>query len=344
MADGSANGTPGQRLRAAREARGADLEVAHESTKIPLRLIEAIERDEYHKLSGPLYVRSFLRSYAGWLGLDTGEILRAYESLAGRPESGGGDEMVWTEDQVQVRRVGSSLPRDLLIGAAVVVILALAAWGLWTIIRGGDTPSEPAAVPPEEFSVIVPPATAVDSVATPEAVGETGKPRPGRSALQPATRPETRQARLARLEADSLLGGPRAEATPPASAAVLPVPVAADAAVPFIAGTPTVLVLRVLLPAPTNCSVRRDDQAAARPVVWPDRPQPLPTRDVSPGVAYAVRNGFAIYWGARDTFTLTLGALQDARASLNGADLPVDRWQPGQPVVLDQHTVQRLGG
>ena len=56
-----------------------------------------------------------------------------------------------------------------------------------------------------------------------------------------------------------------------------------------------------------------------------------------------MRDGFAIYWGAHDTFTLTLGDLKDAAASLNGADLPVARWQPGQPVVLDQHTLQRLG-
>jgi cytoskeleton protein RodZ len=338
MADGFANGTPGQRLREAREARGADLQTAHEGTKIPIRLLEAIERDEYHKLSGPLYARSFLRNYAGWVGLDAEDILRGYESVVGRPDASGGDEMVWREDQVQVRRVGSTLRRDVLIGVAVVLLLALVAWGILALIKGDRVPAEAA---PDEVSAVVAEPQPGPAQQAP-AVADV--PARGRAAQQPAAQTEAMAARLARLDADTLGPGQPvvAPGDPPVEA--LPAALPASAAVPFQAGTPSTLVLRVLLPAPTNCSVRCDDQQAARPVVWPDRPRPLPARDVKPGVAYAVRDGYAIYWGARDTFTLTLGDLRDAGASLNGADLPVDRWQTGQPVVLDQHTLQRLDG
>lgn len=336
MADGFANGTPGQRLREAREARGADLQTAHEGTKIPIRLLEAIERDEYHKLSGSLYARSFLRNYAGWVGLDAEDILRGYESVVGRPDAAGSEEMVWREDQVQVRRVGSTLRRDVLIGVAVVLLLALVAWGVLALIKGDRVPDEAA---PEEASAAV-----IEAPPEPQTPSAEAEPARGRPAQQPAEQDETMAARLARLDADSLGPGQPAATADDAPVPALPVALPASAAVPFPAGTPSTLVLRVLLPAPTNCSVRCDDQRSARPVVWPDRPRPLPSRDVKPGVAYAVRDGYAIYWGARDTFTLTLGDLRDASASLNGADLPVDRWQTGQPVVLDQHTLQRLDG
>jgi len=344
MADGFANGTPGQRLREAREARGADLQTAHEGTKIPIRLLEAIERDEYHKLSGPLYARSFLRNYASWAGLDAEEILRGYESVAGGTTSAGGDEMVWSEDQVQVRRVSSSVRRDVFIGIAVVVALALIAWGVWSLMSGRDDPDQ-AALGAVSLASDQPASDVHEPVPLDDARDAAGaaEPRP-RPTSRPPDRAETRAERLGRLDADSLMvgllpAGPAEQATPP-----LPEAIAAGQDVPFRPGTPTSLVLRVLLPAPTNCSVRCDDQKTARPVVWPEQPRPLPTEGLEPGVAYAVSDGYAVYWGARDTFMLTLGDLSGARASLNGADLPVDRWQTGEPVELDQHMLQRLGG
>lgn len=344
MADGFASGTPGQRLREAREARGADLQTAHEGTKIPIRLLEAIERDEYHKLSGPLYARSFLRNYASWVGLDAEEILRGYESVAGGTASAGGDEMVWSEDQVQVRRVSSSVRRDVFIGIAVVVALALIAWGVWSLMKGGE---EPGGAARGAAAVVSEQPVAVDQQAAPPDEGpevtEIAQPVP-RPAAAPADRTETREQRLGRLSADSLMVGMLPDGPGEQPTVALPEAMSAGQDVPFRSGTPSSLVLRVLLPAPTNCSVRCDDQKSARPVVWPDQPRPLPDTGIEPGVAYAVRGGYAIYWGARDTFTLTLGDLRDAGASLNGSDLPVDRWQTGQPVVLDQHTLQRLGG
>jgi cytoskeletal protein RodZ len=308
MADGFVRETPGQMLREARAARGYDLDAAHEGTKIPLRLLEAIERDEYHRLSGPLYVRSFLRNYASWLQLDVDAVLRAYESVAGNPEAGGGEDMVWNEEEVVVRKVGGPWRRDVLVIAMAVLVTVLVALGVWRLI-----------------------------MAKGNGVGESalsGRPAAAEHALENAA------ARRDATAADASPGAPAAERP---TTATPPPPAPADASVPFVEGTPDALVLRVLLPAPTNCSVRCDTQPAARPVVWPEQPRPLPSSDLEPGLAYAVAGGYAVYWGASDTFTLTLDETEGAAAMLNGVSLPVADWQPGQLVVLGPHTLDRIG-
>lgn len=338
MADGFVSGTPGQQLRAAREARGADMVAAHEGTKIPQPLLEALERDEYHKLSGPLYVRSFLRNYGEWLGLDVDGLLRAYESLSGGSMAGGGEDMVWSEETVEVKRVGGGgLRRDVMLvtaGVLGVIVVALVIW--WFAARGeSEPPSEPATT-----SEVSDQAPSAEVAPGPETAG--ARSAPATAMIQPAEGDESAAARLARLEADSLTVA--LHPATPSNTPALPAAVPANGRVPFVAGVPVDLVLRVLLPAPANCSVKCDRQQAARPVVWPTHPRPLPTTDVEPGVAYAVAEGFAVYWGADDTFTLTLGDLRGATAHLNDRDLPVSQWKPGQPVVLDQHILARMGG
>lgn len=303
MADGFARETPGQMLREARAARGYDLDAAHEGTKIPLRLLEAIERDEYHRLSGPLYVRSFLRNYASWLQLDVDAVLRAYEAVAGNPAAGGGDDMVWNEEEVVVRKVGGTWRRDVLVVAMAVVMTVLVALGVWRLLMAKGNEAG-------EVSLSRRPAAAELAVARAAAPGD-GSTTDVESAAAATVNPPT----------------------------ALP----ADASVPFVEGTPDELVLRVLLPAPTNCSVRCDTQPAARPVVWPEQPRPLPTSDLEPGLAYAVKGGYAVYWGASDTFMLTLDETAGAAAMLNGIPLPVADWQPGQVVVLGPHTLERIG-
>lgn len=293
MAEGFASKTPGQQLREARQARGLELGAAHEGTKIPVRLLEAMERDEYHKVSGPLYVRSFLRNYAGWLEMDVEQVLAAYEALAGSAEAGD-DDVTWSEDTVQVRRVGSTMRREVIIGAVAALVVVVVALALW--LGGGDDGQ-----------------AGTTRTAAVEPVGDTTAPG----------------------GADSLVGEVAVE---------LPVPWPASSDVPLEQGVPRALVLRVLLPEPANCSVRADGQQAMRPVVWPEAPRPLPDASIEPGVAYAVRGGYAIYWGAEDNFTVELGELTGASAMLNGVTLPVERWQAGQPVVLDRHALDGSDG
>src|SRR4051794_715231 len=67
----------GETLRRERLRRNLDFEQISQELKISTRFLEAIERDQYDKLPGGVFARSFVRQYAGLLGLDA-------EDLAGK--------------------------------------------------------------------------------------------------------------------------------------------------------------------------------------------------------------------------------------------------------------------
>ena len=63
------DGGVGARLREARLQRGIDLTEVETATKIQIRFLRAIENEEWDTLPGEFYARSFVRSYASYLGL-----------------------------------------------------------------------------------------------------------------------------------------------------------------------------------------------------------------------------------------------------------------------------------
>ncbi|HEY8767157.1 MAG TPA: helix-turn-helix domain-containing protein [Dehalococcoidia bacterium] len=65
----------GETLRRARTAKGITIEDAERVTRIPRKYLEALELDNFGILPAPVYARGFLRSYAGYLGLEPGELL-----------------------------------------------------------------------------------------------------------------------------------------------------------------------------------------------------------------------------------------------------------------------------
>lgn len=137
MTDEIAPRTPGEMLREAREARRFSVADVSECTKIPPWLVEAMERDEYHKLSGGLYVKSFLRTYAGCVGMDAEGLLAVYEQATGAaaPPTGSlGIDGVWTEEETTVRRVG--LSAGAVAGRIALVLGALALVGVlvWRLV------------------------------------------------------------------------------------------------------------------------------------------------------------------------------------------------------------------
>ena len=74
--------TFGEDLRREREMRGVTLEEISESTKISVRLLSALEADDFTKLPGGVFTRSFIRSYAQYLGLDEEHVLAEYKRSA----------------------------------------------------------------------------------------------------------------------------------------------------------------------------------------------------------------------------------------------------------------------
>lgn len=65
----------GETLQRARQTKGITIEDAERVTRIPRKYLEALEMENYGILPAPVYARGFLRSYAGYLGLDPKELL-----------------------------------------------------------------------------------------------------------------------------------------------------------------------------------------------------------------------------------------------------------------------------
>ena len=311
--------TPGEMLAAARHELGVDLPEMEVRTKITRQILAAIEKDEYHKVSGELYVKSFLRTYAVAVGLEPEEILRLYSEFSGEARaSGTGLTDDWTEE-VQITRIGLPWPRIILavalvlIGVGVIVLVAL---------RGGDE----------------------ETAATSRLEGA-----PAATAEQ-ATGPETASA--ADTGADSVAAGaPEGAAAsgetsreiPPARTVTAPAAPAANA-VRFADGRTWSLVLRILCPDKQTLGVKRDAERDFRPALWPvgaEADAPVPDRGVTPGRAYRVREGWALYWGADDHFSLRLGEVTDVEVSVNDVVQNLDGLRPGQELLLDARSAGR---
>lgn len=71
-------GTIGQKLEAARQAKGVTVSEAGRATKILSKFIEAMEADDFGALSAPVYAKSFIKMYAQYLGLDAQPLVNEY--------------------------------------------------------------------------------------------------------------------------------------------------------------------------------------------------------------------------------------------------------------------------
>jgi len=79
--------TLGQKLKAAREAKGITDSEAAAITKILRRTINALENDDFSHMPAPTYAKGFIRIYADYLGLEPAPLVKEYtEAHAGRPK------------------------------------------------------------------------------------------------------------------------------------------------------------------------------------------------------------------------------------------------------------------
>lgn len=69
----------GPTLRDARSRRKVDLSAVEASTKIRIRYLRALENEEWGQLPGGAYTRSFIRTYASYLGLDGDRLVDEYK-------------------------------------------------------------------------------------------------------------------------------------------------------------------------------------------------------------------------------------------------------------------------
>ena len=112
----------GSRLRDAREGKGITLRQIANATKISMRALEALERNDISRLPGGIFTRAFVRSYAIEVGLEPEETIREFIAqfphdsvTAGHPTSaqiGDSDELESDRRTVSafLRLIAFSLP------------------------------------------------------------------------------------------------------------------------------------------------------------------------------------------------------------------------------------------
>ena len=61
----------GTRLRKAREAQGLSIEDVAHRLKMPVKVVQSLEEEDWGRLGAPVFVRGQLRSYSRLLGLVT---------------------------------------------------------------------------------------------------------------------------------------------------------------------------------------------------------------------------------------------------------------------------------
>ena len=125
--DSSEPRAPGERLRAAREAKGMSIADVNAATRIPKRHLETIEDGDFAVLPGRSYAIGFSRSYAKAVGLNDEEIVNEVREQLGieDPSERLRDGEMHTED---LARLPS---RGLVFGsiiAALVLLLGLFAF------------------------------------------------------------------------------------------------------------------------------------------------------------------------------------------------------------------------
>lgn len=70
--------TIGTYLRREREQRGIALEEIADTTRIPMKTLEAMETGRFEALPGETFVKGFLRSYAQAVGMKPEDVLSRY--------------------------------------------------------------------------------------------------------------------------------------------------------------------------------------------------------------------------------------------------------------------------
>jgi cytoskeleton protein RodZ len=68
----------GETLRRERELRQISLREISEATKINLRYLEALERDDFRHLPGGVFNKGFVRAFAQFIGIDADAMVMAY--------------------------------------------------------------------------------------------------------------------------------------------------------------------------------------------------------------------------------------------------------------------------
>jgi cytoskeletal protein RodZ len=146
----------GDQLRETRMRRRIDITEVEAATKIRAKYLRALENEEWELLPGPTFVKTFLRTYADYLGLDARNLVEEYRSRYERPAP---QELTPFGTSLGGRRTRPRRPvfapwMAVLVG---VILLVGALYALGTM--GGGDDEQPAGAPTPDPGAATEPAT-----------------------------------------------------------------------------------------------------------------------------------------------------------------------------------------
>ncbi len=143
----------GDTLKFSRESQSISLDQIARDTRISKRYLEALELEDFSIFPGEAYLVGFLRNYAQYLGLDSGELVNLYRNMKLQEQPIPMDELIH----------GKKKPSRLFIFVIVVLVaggLGVGGYYLYRAIRSGSlvkssaVGDEAAAAKQEEFRFV----------------------------------------------------------------------------------------------------------------------------------------------------------------------------------------------
>lgn len=216
----------GDDLRAARQARGEDLQDIAAQLRIRFVYLEAIERGAFDALPGPTYAIGFVRAYARYLRLDAEEMIARFKIEASGIDAP--SDLTFPEPVSESR-----VPRGGLV--IIALLLAVAAYGGWYYLSTRDmniadmVPSVPSDFPgaPANETANLPPDIA--DLAPPPPPSMASSETADAQSPESTTPPDTGAAPAPVVTAPPAAVDSQAPASAPAPTAVIP-------AVPTLSG------------------------------------------------------------------------------------------------------------
>lgn len=151
----------GEDLKRAREAAGLSLRDMESRTKISVVALEALERNDFSRLPGGIFGRSFVRAYATEVGEDPDttvsrfvEVLAESERDAAARRAARMPEISQDDRQFLERQRRALVLLRVAVAVIVIALIALGVWRIRIMLAEPEAPVEVATPPP---AAIVPP-------------------------------------------------------------------------------------------------------------------------------------------------------------------------------------------
>ncbi|HEX5708340.1 MAG TPA: helix-turn-helix domain-containing protein [Pyrinomonadaceae bacterium] len=133
--DEGADGSLGQQLRRARQARDISLRTISDQTRITMRHLEAIESDEYKHLPGGIFNRSFIKAFARAVDFDERRALDLYARQL-RERGDHSDDVATSPQRSRVYMDGDGGRPPALTLALSALLVGILCLGIYALYRG----------------------------------------------------------------------------------------------------------------------------------------------------------------------------------------------------------------